>query len=92
MAFQNALTGDFVFDNQIPTQCMHSHFRIGEVSCPTKYFKEASSISFRRSVTCGMGVLWNTMCFALRRFNSMHFRAYDRKGRKLEWDYYGRCV
>jgi len=80
---------DFVFDNQMLTQCMHFSFRIGEVSCPTKYFEEASSINFRRSVKYGLGVLWNTLCFALQRFNVMHFRAYDPKGRKLDWDYYG---
>src|SRR5208283_1927683 len=41
---------DFVFDNQMLAQCVHFGFRIGEVSCPTKYFEEASSINFRRSV------------------------------------------
>src|SRR6476620_2154157 len=44
---------DFVFDNQVLAQCVNFGFRIGEVSCPTKYFKEASSINFRRSVTYG---------------------------------------
>ena len=48
---------DFVFDNQMLAQAMHWGFRIGEISCPTKYFAEASSINFRRSVTYGLGVL-----------------------------------
>src|SRR3954463_7132966 len=48
---------DFVFDNQIIAQVTMSGFRIGELSCPTKYFKEASSINFRRSMTYGFGVL-----------------------------------
>ena len=48
---------DFVFDNQMLAQCVHFGFRIGEVSCPTKYFDEASSINFRRSVKYGFGVL-----------------------------------
>src|SRR5277367_1443476 len=48
---------DFVFDAQMLAQCVHFGFRIGEVSCPTKYFKEASSINFRRSVKYGFGVL-----------------------------------
>ena len=48
---------DFVFDNQMLAQCVHFGFRIGEVSCPTKYFEEASSINFRRSVKYGLGVL-----------------------------------
>src|SRR5205823_12621415 len=48
---------DFVFDNQMLAQCVYFGFRIGEISCPTKYFEEASSINFRRSVTYGLGVL-----------------------------------
>ena len=50
---------DFVFDNQMLAQCVYFGFRIGEVSCPTKYFAEASSINFRRSVQYGLGVLLN---------------------------------
>src|ERR1041384_5855245 len=48
---------DFVSDNEMLAQCTHAGHRIGEVSCPTKYFAEASSINFRRSVTYGFGVL-----------------------------------
>jgi len=48
---------DFVFDNQMLAQCVYFGFPIGEVSCPTKYFPEASSINFRRSVKYGLGVL-----------------------------------
>ncbi len=48
---------DFVFDNQMLAQILWHGFTIGEVSCPTKYFKEASSINFRRSVTYGFGCL-----------------------------------
>ncbi len=48
---------DFVFDNQMLAQCILLKLRIGEVSCPTKYFPEASSINFKRSVEYGMGVL-----------------------------------
>lgn len=47
----------FVFDNEILTQAHHFGFQIGEISCPTKYFAEASSINFRRSVVYGLGVL-----------------------------------
>src|SRR5437016_4992117 len=56
---------DFVFDNQMLAQCVYFGFHIGEVSCPTKYFKEASSINFRRSVKYGMEVLATTLQFAL---------------------------
>jgi glycosyltransferase involved in cell wall biosynthesis len=48
---------DFIFDNQMLAQVVWAGFRIGEVSCPTKYFEEASSINFRRSVIYGLGVL-----------------------------------
>src|SRR3982751_21886 len=48
---------DFVFDNQILAQAVAFGFLIGEISCPTRYFPEASSINFRRSMTYGMGVL-----------------------------------
>ena len=52
-----ACSDDFVFDNQMLAQCVHFGFRIGEISCPTKYFAEASSINFQRSVVYGLGVL-----------------------------------
>jgi len=48
---------DFVFDNQMIAQAVMFGFRIGEISCPTKYFEEASSINFRRSIVYGLGVL-----------------------------------
>lgn len=48
---------DFVFDNQMLGQLCYANMQIGEVSCPTKYFPEASSINFSRSVTYGLGVL-----------------------------------
>jgi glycosyltransferase involved in cell wall biosynthesis len=48
---------DFVFDNEFISQTVHAGFKIGEISCPTKYFKEASSINFSRSVKYGLGVL-----------------------------------
>jgi hypothetical protein len=75
---------DFVFDNQVLAQCAHFGFRIGEVSCPAKYFKEASSINFRRSVTYGLGVIRTTVQFALQRAGLAHFRIFSAKGRKLE--------
>jgi len=56
---------DFVFDNQMLAQVIWADFRIGEVSCPTKYFPEASSINFRRSVQYGFGVLATAALFRL---------------------------
>src|SRR5579872_216001 len=75
---------DFVFDNQMLAQCVHFGFRIGEVSCPTKYFDDASSINFSRSVKYGMGVLSTTLQFALQRFGLRHFRIFSANGRRLE--------
>src|ERR1700746_4136540 len=75
---------DFVFDNQMLAQCAYFGFKIGEVSCPTKYFPEASSINFRRSVQYGLGVLATTMQFALQKSGLGHFRIFDEAGRRLE--------
>src|SRR5438034_10922921 len=75
---------DFVFDNQMLAQCVNFGFRIGEVSCPTKYFKEASSINFRRSVMYGLGVVGTTLRFALQRAGLANFKIFSAKGRKLE--------
>ncbi len=59
---------DFVFDNQMLAQAIFFGFRIGEISCPTKYFAEASSINFRRSVVYGLGVLGTSLRFRLHRW------------------------
>jgi hypothetical protein len=59
-------------------------FRIGEVSCPTKYFAEASSINFRRSVKYGLGVVSTTLQFALEKFGLAHFRIFSEKGRRID--------
>lgn len=75
---------DFVFDNQMLAQCVHFGFRIGEVSCPTKYFREASSINFRRSVTYGFGVLATTLQFAAQRIGLVNLPRFSQGGRKLE--------
>lgn len=56
---------DFVFDNQMLAQIWWHGFTIAEVSCPTKYFEEASSINFRRSVTYGLGCLRTALSFRL---------------------------
>src|SRR5947208_11156629 len=54
---------DFVFDSQMLAQCIYFGFRIGEVSCPTRYEPESSSINFKRSVVYGLGVLGTTALF-----------------------------
>jgi glycosyltransferase involved in cell wall biosynthesis len=75
---------DFVFDNQVLAQCVYFGFKLGEVSCPTKYFAEASSINFRRSVKYGFGVLATTMQFALQKWGLGNFKIFSSKGRRLE--------
>jgi glycosyltransferase involved in cell wall biosynthesis len=74
---------DFVFDNEILTQAIYFNFRIGELSCPTKYFPEASSINFRRSVRYGFGVLLTAAKFRLQRLGLARFRLFDPEGSKL---------
>lgn len=54
---------DFVFDNEMLAQIFYMNFTIGEISCPTKYFPEASSISFSRSTRYGLGVLRVSFCY-----------------------------
>jgi glycosyltransferase involved in cell wall biosynthesis len=58
---------DFIFDNQMLSQVIYKGYRVGEISCPTKYFPEASSINFRRSVVYGLGVLRTSISFRLAR-------------------------
>ena len=58
---------DFVFDNQFLSQAIYADFRIGEITCPTRYFKEASSINFARSVKYGLGCLKTAMLFRLQK-------------------------
>ena len=83
---------DFVFDNQILAQCVYFGFRIGEVSCPTKYFKEASSINFRRSVRYGLGVIATTMQFVLQKWGLLRLPRFSDQGRKLDLGYYARSA
>jgi glycosyltransferase involved in cell wall biosynthesis len=75
---------DFVFDNQMLAQCVYFGFHIGEVSCPTKYFPEASSINFRSSVKYGLGVLATSLQYGLQKAGVSRFRVFNPAGRKLE--------
>lgn len=81
-------TNDFVFDNEMLTQIVYFKYRIGEISCPTRYFEEASSISFTRSVKYGLGVLSTSVKFRLQRMHLASFRIFDPNGAKLLPDYY----
>ncbi len=74
---------DFVFDNQILVQAIWFGFGIGEVSCPTRYFAEASSLDFRRSLRYGLGVLATAVEFRLARWGLLLPRRLSPEGRRL---------
>jgi glycosyltransferase involved in cell wall biosynthesis len=64
----DANSNDFVFDNQMLAQILWMGYTIAEVSCPTRYFEEASSINFKRSVEYGFGCLWTATRWRLARW------------------------
>ena len=74
---------DFVFDNQMLAQAAMFGFRIGEISCPTRYFAEASSINFGRSVVYGMGVLSTSLKYRLHKSKLKRNPLFDPGGKKL---------
>lgn len=63
-----ANSDDFVFDNQMLAQIFYADFQIGEVTCPTKYFEEASSINFRRSAIYGLGCMYTAILYRLNKW------------------------
>ncbi|MBN2355070.1 glycosyltransferase family 2 protein [candidate division KSB1 bacterium] len=71
-------SNDFVFDNEMIAQAIYFGFSVGEVSCPTKYFPEASSINFRRGVKYGVGVLSTAFKYRLQRWGLGHFRLFSK--------------
>ena len=75
---------DFVFDNQMLCQILYFDFVVGEVSCPARYFPDASSISFSRSMTYGMGVMQTAMKYAFAKRDMGHFKIFNPKGKKLK--------
>jgi hypothetical protein len=80
-------SNDFVFDSQMLAQCVYFGFRIGEVSCPTKYFPEASSINFRRSVRYGLGVMGVTLQYLLQRSGLAEFRFLQSGSQRIDASY-----
>jgi glycosyltransferase involved in cell wall biosynthesis len=71
-----ANSNDFVFDNQMLSQIFMAGYEVAEVTCPTKYFEEASSINFRRSVTYGLGVLATSIRHFLHKHKLLHSSIY----------------
>ncbi len=69
---------DFVFENEILAQWIHFGFGIGEISCPARYFEEASSINFQRSAKYGFGVLATSCKFLFHRWGVRKYRIFTR--------------
>jgi len=74
---------DFVFDNEMLAQAVYFGFRIGEISCPAKYFAEASSINFARSTKYGFGVLGTTLKFFFQKRGWLNAALFSSTGRKI---------
>jgi glycosyltransferase involved in cell wall biosynthesis len=72
----NINSDDFVFDNQMLAQIFFAGFEIAEITCPTKYFKEASSINLRRSITYGWGVIKVALQYLLQKLHLANFRIF----------------
>ncbi|MGC8605555.1 MAG: glycosyltransferase family 2 protein [Desulfomonilaceae bacterium] len=79
---------DFMFDNEMLVQAIYFDFNVGEISCPTRYFKEASSINFRRSIIYGIGVLWTALRFKLQKLGIASFKIFDRSSSRPQFSYY----
>lgn len=75
-----ANSDDFVFDNEVLAQAAAAKLRIGEISCPTSYHDDASSINFRRSVTYGLGVLGTSLAFLAWRWGLAQPRIFAGRG------------
>lgn len=71
-------SNDFVFDNEITAQVFFAGYEIAEVTCPTKYFDEASSINFRRSVVYGLGVLRTSLIYRLQKWGLGRYHIFSK--------------
>ena len=71
-----ANSNDFVFDNQMLSQILYQGYEIAEITCPTKYFKEASSINLKRSITYGLGVLKTSLQHAFQKSGIARYEIY----------------
>lgn len=74
---------DFVFDNEILVQAIYFGFRIGEISCPTRYFDDASSINLKRSIIYGRDVLRTSLKFAIQKLGLKQYPLFDLHGKRL---------
>lgn len=72
-----ANSDDFVFDNQMLAQIFYHGFSVAEISCPTRYFEEASSINFRRSVKYGLGVIYTSLQYRLQKWGIKKYKIFE---------------
>lgn len=72
-----ANSDDFVFDNQMLAQIFYAGFQIAEISCPTKYFEDASSINFNRSVKYGLGVLKTSLQYRFQKWGLAKYSIFE---------------
>jgi len=75
----NNNSNDFIFDNQMLAQIFYANYEIAEITCPTKYFEEASSINFSRSVKYGLGVLKVSMLYRLQKLGLVKHHIFKQK-------------
>jgi glycosyltransferase involved in cell wall biosynthesis len=75
----NANSDDFVFDNQMLAQIFYAGFEIAEITCPTKYFTDASSINFRRSMKYGLGVLITSFKYRFQKMGLANYSIFNSK-------------
>lgn len=75
----NDNSNDFIFDNQMLSQIIYRDFEIGEITCPTKYFDEASSINLKRSAIYGLGCIWVSIIFRLNKMKLLKTKMFAKK-------------
>jgi glycosyltransferase involved in cell wall biosynthesis len=76
----DANSDDFVFDNQMAAQIFYAGFQIAEITCPTRYSDDSSSINFKRSVVYGLGVLKTSFSYLLQKLKIAKYRMYELNG------------
>lgn len=75
----NDNSDDFIFDNQMLSQIVYANFGIAEITCPTKYFEEASSINFQRSMKYGIGVLGVSVKHFFQKLGVINLKMYEKQ-------------
>jgi glycosyltransferase involved in cell wall biosynthesis len=84
----HANSDGFVFDNEMLAQSIFFGCRVGEISCPTKYFHEASSINLKNSIRYGIGVLVTSVRFRFQKMGLRRYRIFDRASKDFRIQYY----